>query len=194
MIAKLLRAAAVGGLFALVATSAVADVVPTPVGNGVVGMLDARLGGRAVKLTLSQPVRAKKLRYLNLSQLETVQVSCCVAIDKRAAKPQAQAGGEVWAGTLSRRATQGFFGVVMVNAPTRIERTSPNELLLSWRAASADANVASIRVIHCVSAEGLNVRVLDSTKGVAGTELSRHYVSLGMDVEPDCTPVLMPPG
>ena len=190
MLALLLRAAILSGLTALFATSTVAKETIPRSAEGIVGIVDARHGGRAVKLNVSQPVREKQLRYLNLSQVEPTQSSCCVTIGKRTAK--GEAGSEVRAGTLSRRASLGFFGVVFATAPSHIERTSPNEVLLSWRASGADAASSSVRLIHCVSAEGLNVRVLKRAGGTEGAELRRYYVPLGMDVEPDCTPALMP--
>lgn len=188
MMTCVIRAATIAGLTAVLAASAVATEPVTHPAGGIVGIIDARHGGRAVKLNLSQPVRAKQLRYLNVSQIERTQASCCVTLSKRTA--QAQDGSEVRAGVLSRRAAEGFFGVVFVNAPIQIERTSANEIELSWRASRADATPASVRVIHCLSTEGLNLRVLQRSDGA---ELRRYYVPLGMDVEPDCTPALMPP-
>jgi hypothetical protein len=195
MLVFLFRAVTVSGFIALFAASAVAKATleaPGAAHHGVAGIVDARHGGRAVKLTVSQPARGKQLTYLNLSQPEATQAACCIATGKRLSK--AQAGREVWAGTLSRRAANGFFGIALVRAPQRIERTSPNEIVLSWRATRTVSAAASVRVIHCVSSEGFNVRVVDASKGAAGTELNRYYVPLGMDVEPDCTPALMPPG
>ena len=191
MIVYLLRAATIVGLTTVFAISAVAKETLTNPAGGIVGVIDARHGGRTVKLNLSQSVWPKQLRYFSVSQTERTQSSCCVTIGKRATK--AQDGSEVRAGLLSRRAPEGFFGVVFVNAPSQIERTSPNEVRLSWHASRAPATAVSVRVIHCVSAEGLNVRVLKQTDGADGTELHRYYVPLGMDIEPDCTPALMPP-
>lgn len=186
-----LRAVIIAGLSAVFALSAGAKETVNSATDGIVGVLDARHGGRAVKLNLRQPVSAKQLRYLNVAKIDSPQSSCCVSVGRRAST--AQDGSEVRSGMLSRRAREGFFGVLFVNAPNQIERTSPNEVLLSWRATRAvraDATPTSVQVIHCLSSEGLKVRVLNRSDGA---ELHRYYVPLGMEVEPDCTAALMPP-
>ena len=153
----------------------------------VVGVLDARYARRGVALMVPPNYRGRQLRYVNISSLDKARSECCVVIANKPAAPQASNAATPSTGsatgTLTRRAKDGFFAVLVATAPTSVKRVSDNEVQLTWKAKAA------VRVIHCLSSEGLNVRVMDAANQ---QETQRYYVSLGMDVAPDCTDALMP--
>lgn len=60
----------------------------------------------------------------------------------------------------------------------------PHQVRMGW----ATENLV-LDVFHCVSSEGLHVRIAEDS---TGSELAHYYVPLGAEVDADCTPELMP--
>ncbi len=165
----------------------------------VLGVIDARHGGRAVALMLPTSARGKSLSYFNLFNTEKTRAECCVLVGRKVAPRQASNVASPAAisatGMLKRSAKEGFFGLLLERTPNAVKRVSANEVQMSWDERSASTSSPGSgatrvqRVIHCLSSEGLNIRLID---GASQQELQRYYVALGMDVAPDCTDALMP--
>jgi hypothetical protein len=65
-----------------------------------------------------------------------------------------------------------------------VQRLSPHQVRVEWA-----SEKLALDVFHCVSRESMHVRVAESG---TGSELAHYYVPLVAEVDPDCTPGLMP--
>ena len=157
-----------------------------------VGVVDARHAGTAAQLYFSRGVPGRQLSYFRLSDPSATTAQCCLSTKGRpaldlevpnlaAAEQQATVRT---AAVLGHDAEAGFIGVAFGGAGATAQRLSPHQVRIGWA-----REKLTLDVFHCVSSEGMHVRVAENG---TGRELAHYYVPLGADVEADCTPDLMP--
>lgn len=157
-----------------------------------VGIVDARHAGKAAHLYFSLAVPARRLSYFRLSDPAATASQCCVAANGRTVAnntvlrraESGNIGTRRAPATLAPGSDEGFIGIAFEAQGVAAERLSPHHVRVAWpqRKQSLDA-------FHCLSSEGLHVRVADTA---TGAEVVRYYVPLGSEVDADCTDALMP--
>jgi len=158
----------------------------------LVGVVDARHAGTAAQLYFSRSVPMRRWSYFRLSDLSATAAQCCLSPKGRPASdpgvPSLAAGAQRatvrMAALLSHDAEAGFIGLVFDGTGAAARRLSPHQVRVEWA-----REKLVLDVFHCVSSEGMHVRVAE---GGTGSELAHYYVPLGADVDADCTPDLMP--
>ncbi len=157
-----------------------------------IGVADARQAGAAAQLYFSRSVPGRRLSYFRLSDPSATTAQCCLRTQGRPvpdldvanlAAAQQQETMRI-AAVLDHDAAAGFIGVAFDGAGATAQRLSPHQVRIGWA-----REKLAVDVFHCVSSEGMHVRVVVNG---TGSELAHYYVPLGYDVEADCTPVLMP--
>jgi hypothetical protein len=167
----------------------------------VFGIVDARYPNVAPSLQLPAGVTVSKpMRFVRLSEPAGSVIECCVRATRKRARTSvivvagaSQTAAQALRAKLTRRAQQGFIGLAILadsarsvenTADLQSTRVSPNEIQIAWPDAKR-----TVVAYHCLSREGLHVRVLDTA---SNSEVVRYYVPLGVDTEPDCSDELMP--
>lgn len=163
-----------------------------PTSAAKVGIVDARHAGTAAHLYFGGAVPTDRLSYLRLSDPAAAASQCCVAAYGPTAvnntvlrQAEKENLGTLQApATLAPGSDTGFIGIAFEAQGAAAERLSPYHVRVAWprRKQSLDA-------FHCLSSEGMHVRVVDTATGV---EVVRYYVALGTEVDADCTDALMP--
>ncbi|GKS88681.1 hypothetical protein [Acidovorax sp. SUPP2539] len=177
---------ALAGLF-LGGTSGQADTAQTvpsasPVSSRV-GLLDARRPD-APRLVLGQPQpEGEALHYLRLSPPMGQKPECCV-----------QAGAAVQDGSIlqyrgedtvpaderdakfQKAPEEGFVGLLLAKNAL-VSRTNAHRVVLQW-----PDRKARVRVDHCLSSEGMHVRVAESGAKGQWVLKAHYYLPLGADV------------
>jgi len=158
----------------------------------LVGVADARQAGTAAQLYFSRSVPGLRLSYFRLSDPSATSAQCCLSTKGRPVLdldvPNLTAAEQQEtvriAAVLDHDAEASFIGVAFAGVGATAQRLSPHQVRIEWA-----GQKLALDVFHCVSSEGMHVRVAESG---AGSELAHYYVPLGYDVEADCTPHLMP--
>jgi hypothetical protein len=157
-----------------------------------VGVADARQAGTAAQLYFSRGVPGPRLSYFRLSDPSATTAQCCLSTQGRPVPdldvPNLTAAEQQEtmriAAVLDHDAAASFIGVAFDGTGATAQRLSPHQVRIKWA-----GQKLALDVFHCVSSEGMHVRVAEIG---AGGELAHYYVPLGLDVEADCTPDLMP--
>jgi hypothetical protein len=157
-----------------------------------VGVVDARHAGAAAQLYFSRSVPMRRLSYFRLSDPTATAAQCCLSPKGRPVSdpgvPSLAAGAQQatvrMAAVLSQGMEVGFIGLAFDGAGAVAQRLSVHQVRVEWA-----RKKLALDVFHCVSSEGMHVRVAESS---TGGELAHYYVPLGADVDADCTPDLMP--
>ncbi len=164
-----------------------------------VGIVDARMpdAARVALPGMGSPTEAAsgnaapphELRFLRLSPPQGKTTECCIRpqapVDPQDASLLRYQGAdaEPAAGRGARfthAPGDGFVGLAMQGKPT-IKRTSSHRILLRW-----PDSMQQVRVDHCLAAEGLHVRIAESTGAGRWKPAAHYYLPLGADVQPDC--------
>lgn len=161
----------------------------------LVGVVDARHSGTAARIYYSRSVPMRRLSYFRLSDVSATSAQCCVSPKGRPVSdpgvPSLAAGAPRatvrMAASLSHAVEAGFIGVVFDSTGAIAQRISPHQVRIEWA-----REKLALDVFHCVSSEGMHVRVAPAAEGSTGNELAHYYVPLGADVDADCTPDVMP--
>lgn len=185
-------ALACGGAHAKGPAPAHAGAAPAPPLSERVGIVDAR-SPDAARIATAPGAKGgaadAELRYLRLSPPPGKAAECC--IQPQAPTPTQEAsilrydGDDAQpAGEREARFTQppgdGFVGLAVHGKPA-VTRASSNRVFLQW-----PDHKGSVRVDHCLSTEGLHVKIADSVGPGRWKPAAHYYLPLGADVPPDC--------
>jgi hypothetical protein len=185
------------GFVSLNATSASNDSAPTSPTPYV--LVDASKVNRAAIVYSTADVvlgKASALHFFRLSPPLSSAFECCAYVTRAQAPSRDLASYALNADTPSRyttaklreRSEVPFFALGLVgvaDVAPRILREDEHTFLILNKGGKPEH-----RVQHCVSTETFHVRI---TEAASARELLRYSLPLGMDVEADCTDVLMPP-
>jgi hypothetical protein len=157
-----------------------------------IGVVDARHAGTGAKLYFSRGVPGRRLSYFRLSDPSATAAQCCLSTKGRPVSdlgvPRLAAGKQRASmrisAVLEHDAEVGFIGLAFDGAGAAVQRLSLHHVRIEWA-----GEKLALDVFHCVSSEGMHVRVADTR---TGSELAHYYVPLGAEVDADCTPDLMP--
>lgn len=153
-----------------------------------VGVVDARHAGTAAQIYFSRRMPGRRLSYFRLSDPSAAAAQCCLSTKGRAASELGVlrlAAGKQRAtvrvpAVLDHNAEAGFIGLTFDGAGAIAQRLSPHQVRIGWA-----REKLVLDVYHCVSGEGMHVRVAENS---TGSELAHYYVPLGAEVDADCTP------
>lgn len=172
-------------------TSAQADTAqPVPSASPVssrVGLLDARRPD-APRLVLGQlQPEGAALHYLRLSPPMGKKPECCVqagAAVQDASILQYRGEDAVPAderdAKFQKAPEEGFVGLLLAKNAV-VSRTHAHRVVLRW-----PDRKARLRVDHCLSSEGMHVKVAESGAKGQWVPKAHYYLPLGADVTPDC--------
>jgi hypothetical protein len=141
-------------------------------------------------------VKNSVVRFLRLSLPFSSGFECCAYVGRGQARSRDLVAYDFSGGSPSRYTTARLgrhsevpFIALGVVGPAgdmpRVVREDEHSFLMRYHGERADH-----RVQHCVTGETFHVRVTDAA---SARELLRYSLPLGMDVQADCTDVLMPP-
>ncbi len=130
-----------------------------------------------------------ELHFLRLSPPPGKAAECCIR--PLAPIPPQQAGILRYDGEDAQPASEsearftkapgdGFVGLALDGKPS-VKRISSHRLLLRW-----PDSKAPLRVDHCLSAEGLHVKISESTGAGRWKPAGHYYIPLGADVQANC--------
>ncbi|MFT3720554.1 hypothetical protein [Pseudorhodoferax sp.] len=152
-----------------------------------VGLLDARQPGAAhLAWNAAEAPAGARLRYLPLSPPGACKPLCCVqAVEPTDTQIQRVGAREDrplrgWTARLSARAAPPLVGLVFTRTP-RVDYVNAQRVLLRWPGDSRP-----VRVDHCLSQEGLHVRLAERGPSGRWREAAHYYLPLGMEVEANC--------
>ncbi|WP_415266242.1 hypothetical protein [Acidovorax sacchari] len=130
-----------------------------------------------------------ELRFLRLSPATESSTECCVQplapVDPQEAStlryegesPQPAAEREA---RFTPAPREGFVGLALEGRPA-VTRMPGRRILLQW-----PDRKASLRVEHCLSAEGLHLKISEGTGAGRWKPAAHYYLPLATDVQPDC--------
>ncbi|MDA8521771.1 hypothetical protein [Acidovorax sp. NCPPB 4044] len=149
----------------------------------------------AISATLRPPERAYLMHYawkialLGLSPPAGKATECCIrplapvdgpeAALLRYEGPEAKPAAEREA-RFTHPPGDGFVGLSIEGRPA-VKRASPQRILLRW-----PDRKTQVRVDHCLSTEGLHVKIAESTPAGGWKPAAHYYLPLGADVQADC--------
>ncbi len=176
-----------GGAGAQADTAQRGPASASPVSSRV-GLLDARRpDAPRVVLGQAQPDGETQHGYLRLSPPMGKKPECCVQAGTAAQDASIlQYRGEDAVPADERDATfqktpeEGFVGLLLAKNAV-VSRTNPHRVVLRW-----PDRQARVRVDHCLSSEGMHVKVAESGAKGQWVPKAHYYLPLGADVTPDC--------
>lgn len=163
-----------------------------------VAVLDARSPAMARLATMDAPDPAvppgdgaplPELRFLRLSPATGSSTDCCVQplapVDPQDAStlryegesPQPAAEREA---RFTHAPREGFVGLAVEGRPA-VTRMPGRRVLLQW-----PDRKGSLRVDHCLSAEGLHLKISEGNGAGRWKPAAHYYLPLATDVQPDC--------
>lgn len=163
-----------------------------------VAILDARSPAIARLATMDAPDPAvppgdgaplPQLRFLRLSPPTGSSTDCCVQplapVDPQDASilryegesPQPAAEREA---RFTHAPREGFIGLALEGRPA-VARMPGRRILLRW-----PDRKGSLRVDHCLSAEGLHLKISEGNGAGRWKPAAHYYLPLATDVQPDC--------
>ncbi len=184
-------------IFALGCAAAHAAAPAPP--SARVGIVDARMPdaarvalpgmGPSAEAVPGNAAPPHELRFLRLSPPAGQATECCIRpqapVDPQETSLLRYQGADAEpAAEREARFTHlpgdGFVGLAVQGKPT-VKRASSHRLLLRW----PDSR-QQVRVDHCLAAEGLHVKIAESTGAGRWKPAAHYYLPLGADVQPDC--------
>jgi hypothetical protein len=146
-----------------------------------VRLIDAKLPSAAVVVG-ELPMGEKKLRFYRLSAPLSRGVECCVTMGEGGASTTAlrylgsdASAATAFAATFTQPLDDGFVGLALVGHDVRVRRVNAHKVSVSWK-----HRQGKVDVVHCLSREGLHVRLSHASQRV------HYYLPLDMAVEPNC--------
>ena len=154
-----------------------------------VGLLDARRPD-APRLVMATPQPdGEPQHYLRLSPPVGKKPECCVQPGVAAQEASIlQYRGEDAVPADEREAQfqkapeEGFVGLLLQKNAV-VTRTTAHRIVLRW-----PDRKARVRVDHCLSSEGMHVKIAESGAKGQWTPKAHYYLPLGSDVAADCPP------
>jgi hypothetical protein len=171
-----------GFLLVACATAFVAQAQPLPKEPlARVSLIDAKLPSAAAVIA-EQPITSGGLRFYRLSSPIFRGIECCVTIGEGAAQSSVlRYQGTDTSAVAAQTATfdqpldEGFAGLVLAGPDVRVRRINTHKVSVSWKRHRGKVNVE-----HCLSQEGLHVRLSHAGRRV------HYYLPLGAAVVPNC--------
>lgn len=147
------------------------------------------------------PAPRTALSFIPLAPAEgKPQVACCVQVRGKA-KPDTDSGAALLqadseapplqrqAARLSKPVSGPVLALAIDGRRPVVDSTAAHTLLIHW-----PGRAEQLRVQHCVSAEGLHLRVTPvAAQGGPAAPVQHFYLPLGMEVEADCPADMMVP-
>ena len=177
-----------GLLAVLIATGVVANAHALPKALlDRVSLIDAKSPGSAAVIS-GQPMGGHTLRFYRLSSSTSTEVECCVSVGEGAVPSTAlRYQGSDTVAVTARQATfdgpleRGFVGLALAGPGVRVQRINAHKISLSWK-----YRRGKVVVEHCLSQEGVHVRMSDASQS------QHYYLPLDMEVEPNCPSSMVP--